>query len=64
MHMPRAAEAFEEQGMRVYAAPTGYRSGARGAASVRDWLPSASALEKSRQALHETLGRLWYRIRY
>jgi uncharacterized SAM-binding protein YcdF (DUF218 family) len=64
MHMPRAVEAFEEQGMRVYAAPTGYRSGVPSAAGVLGWLPSAAALEKSRQALHETLGRLWYRIRY
>jgi uncharacterized SAM-binding protein YcdF (DUF218 family) len=64
MHMPRSVVAFEGQGVRVYAAPTGFRSGARGAAGVLDWLPNAAALEKSQTALHEYLGRLWYALRY
>lgn len=63
-HMPRAAEAFESQGVKVYAAPTGYRTGHRTAAGVLDWLPSSGALDRSRIALHEFLGRLWYAIRY
>jgi uncharacterized SAM-binding protein YcdF (DUF218 family) len=63
-HMPRAAKVFEDQGIRVVAAPTGYRSGQGTAASVLDWLPSAGALDRSRIALHEYLGRLWYAIRY
>lgn len=62
-HMPRAVEEFEKQGVQVYAAPTG-RSGHRRQASVLDWLPSARALDRSRAALHEYLGRIWYRIRY
>jgi uncharacterized SAM-binding protein YcdF (DUF218 family) len=64
MHMPRAAEAFEGQGMRVYAAATGYRSATDRHAGIFDWLPSAGGLDKSRLALHELVGRLWYRIRY
>jgi uncharacterized SAM-binding protein YcdF (DUF218 family) len=64
MHMPRAAEAFEAQGVRVYAAPTGFRFSGRAGAGVLDWLPSADSLDKSRTALHEYLGRLWYAIRY
>jgi uncharacterized SAM-binding protein YcdF (DUF218 family) len=64
MHMPRAAEAFEGQGMRVYAAATGYRSATDRRADIFDWLPSAGGLETSRLALHELVGRLWYRIRY
>jgi len=63
-HMRRAVKVFEDQGIRVAAAPTGYRSGYRTAASVLDWLPSAGALDNSRIALHEYLGRLWYAIRY
>jgi len=63
-HMPRAAEAFEKQGVVVYAAPTGRRSGRRTGAGVLDWLPNSSALDRSRVALHEFLGRIWYRIRY
>ncbi len=68
MHMPRAAIAFEEQGMRVYAAPTGFLfsagSGSGSGGGVSAWLPSARALQTSQVALHEYLGRLWYAIRY
>ena len=63
-HMPRAAEAFEKQGVVVYAAPTGRRAGHRTSTTVLDWLPSSGALDRSRMALHELLGRVWYRIRY
>lgn len=64
VHMPRAAAAFEAQGLAVYAAPTDFRSNAYRSAGLLDWLPSASALDMSRAVLHEYLGRLWYRIRY
>ena len=63
-HMPRAAEAFEGQGVRVYAAPTGRRTGHGTSTPVLDWLPSADALATSRIALHEYLGQIWYRIRH
>jgi uncharacterized SAM-binding protein YcdF (DUF218 family) len=63
-HMPRAVDAFEKHGVEVYAAPTGRRTGHRGTASVQNWLPSSGALDRSRIALHEILGRIWYRIRY
>ena len=63
-HMPRAVESFENQGMTVYAAPTGYLGGQGRHASILDWLPSSSALDRSRIALHEFLGTIWYRIRY
>jgi len=64
LHMPRSVEAFEKQGLRVYPAPTGFRFEVRKNAGVLDWLPSAGALEESKSALHEYLGRLWYAIRY
>ena len=63
-HMPRAVQAFEGQGLQVYAAPTAYRSGGGGRAGLLDWLPSADALQRSRAGLHELLGRVWYSIRY
>jgi len=65
-HMLRAVQVFENQGLQVYAAPTGRRSGPRTGASpgILAWLPSSSALDRSRIALHEFLGRLWYAIRY
>lgn len=63
-HMPRAAAAFENEGVRVHAAPTGRRTGNRASAGILDWLPSSGALDRSRIALHELAGRIWYRIRY
>lgn len=62
-HMPRALEAFESEGLRVHPAPTGRRP-QQTEAVVLDWLPSPGALGASRAALHEYLGRIWYRIRY
>jgi uncharacterized SAM-binding protein YcdF (DUF218 family) len=62
-HMPRALEAFEKQGVRVHAAPTG-RSWQPKRSAVLDWLPSSAALDASRAALHELVGRVWYWIRY
>lgn len=63
-HMGRAVESFEGQGIRVYTAPTGYRTGGRSATGPLGWLPSAGALAVSRWGLYELLGRIWYRIRY
>ena len=63
VHMPRATEAFERAGLRPYAAPMGYTSGASDSA-VLQWLPTLSGLKKSHMALHEHLGSLWYEIRY
>lgn len=54
-HLPRATQLFEQQGLMVYPAPTGYTYNDE--STVR-WLPKASALEKSAIALKEYLGRL------
>lgn len=61
VHMQRAKAAFESFGFTVTAAPTGFDSSSPGWMS---FLPSAEALHKSQQALHEKVGRLWYSIRY
>lgn len=63
-HMPRAVRAFEEAGLAVHAAPTGFRGAGDGPGKITDWLPGADALELSRAALHEHLGSLWYVLRY
>ena len=62
-HMPRAVEAFEKAGMRVIPAPTGMTDPLPKSIILR-FLPSASALQTTRLAWHEMLGRLWYRYRY
>ena len=63
-HMARAVDAFERAGLTVVPAPTGFNGAAAGRASLFDWLPSAGALGESAAALHEYLGRFWYRLRY
>ncbi|MEW7979701.1 MAG: YdcF family protein [gamma proteobacterium symbiont of Phacoides pectinatus] len=61
-HMPRALAAFTHQGIQATPAPMGFSRPVSGAA-VWDWLPRADALEESARAVHEQLGRLWYRLR-
>lgn len=55
-HLPRAAQLFEQQGLTVTPAPTGYTG--EDDEPILRWLPKASALEKSAIALKEYLGRL------
>ena len=60
-HMSRAVSAFEGQGLKVMPAPI-IRGERR--LSVFAFLPRAKALNSSAAALHEHIGRLWYRLRY
>lgn len=55
-HLPRAIQLFEQQGLTVYPAPTGYTN--EDNEPVIRWLPKASALDKSSMALKEYLGRI------
>ena len=61
-HMPRAIASFVGVGIEVVPAPMGFVTWSRVPAVMR-WLPG-SGLSWTRVALHEYLGRLWYRIRY
>ena len=55
-HLPRATALFEQHGLTVYPAPTGYTHDDN--EPINRWLPKASALEKSALALKEYLGQL------
>lgn len=60
-HILRAMWSFDQTGLHVIAAPTGFVT-----VDVRkpaSWLPHANALARVRYALHEMLGNFWYRIR-
>ncbi|MEM6454996.1 MAG: YdcF family protein [Acidobacteriota bacterium] len=63
-HLPRAMCAFERTGLRVTPAPMGFsvleRWERRGLAIV----PSVRGLELGYVAIHELIGRAWYRLRY
>jgi len=53
-HMPRSKMLFENQGITVTPAPTGFTRDSP--STLEMWMPSPGALNKSRQALHEWLG--------
>lgn len=61
-HMLRALDVFEAAGISVQPAPTGFVHGPTRRAAYYSWLPSANAFMNSYFALHEQLGRSWYRL--
>ena len=60
-HMPRALIAFEDTGIEVIPAPTGFVS--RSERTWHDFIPSAQGLLLTYYAVHEWLGIAWYRIK-
>ena len=61
-HQRRALQAFQHYGLSGVPAPT--RFFAASATVLEDWLPSDAGLRLSYYALHEHIGRIYYRIRY
>lgn len=62
-HMPRAESEFRKTGFQVLPAPTAFIGRVAGF-SLFDWIPSVRALEHVFLLSHESLGMLWYRLRY
>jgi uncharacterized SAM-binding protein YcdF (DUF218 family) len=64
-HMPRAVEAFEHFHIKVVPAPTAFEPfPTANGLELEDLFPQASSLQKSSLAIHEMIGRSWYRLRY
>lgn len=57
-HMPRAAGEFRRAGFNVTPAPTAFTTRFR--TNVLTFIPTTSALEKSRLFMHEIIGMMWY----
>lgn len=61
LHMARARRVFERSGLHVIPAPTMFYGA--GPLMPLDFMPSASALQKSYYASYELAGLAWYRLR-
>ncbi len=63
-HMRRAIWSFEQMGVEVTAAPTGFTTLGHRGRTAHAYLPSAGGLYLSSLALREYLGYLWYQLAY
>lgn len=61
-HMPRAIWCFEEHGLKPLPAPTVFYKKSSYLPENNLFIPRASALVKTRTALHEHIGKLWYKF--
>jgi len=63
--LPRAVAIFEKNSVAVIPAPLRFDTRRDEDLMVVDaWLPSAVAMRQFREACHEYVGLLWYRVRY
>ncbi len=63
-HMPRAMAAFRKIGVEVVPAPMGFSDITPDRFSPRWLMPASGPFHASTTALHEWVGRVWYRLRY
>jgi uncharacterized SAM-binding protein YcdF (DUF218 family) len=64
-HMLRSVAMFEQMGVAVIPAPLRFVTrSVDGPVVLLDWLPSAKSMYQLRDACHEYVGLLWYRVRY
>lgn len=62
-HMHRALRAFRHAGVDPVPVPTDFIAVDSNTPAALEWIPTAEALSGTTHALHEYIGRLWYRIR-
>ena len=60
-HMPKAMWCFEDVGLEPIAAPTVIYKRGLTVPEFKAYIPNASALRRTRQAVREHLGKLWYK---
>ena len=61
-HMPRSVATFHKAGFETVPAPVGFTGNKR--PFILALLPRTDSLVRVKQALHEGVGRVWYRLRY
>jgi uncharacterized SAM-binding protein YcdF (DUF218 family) len=60
-HMSRAMWCFEEVGLKPVPAPTVFYKRNASVSEIYEYIPNAGALKQSRNALHEYIGKFWYK---
>ncbi|MFK7816417.1 MAG: YdcF family protein [Gammaproteobacteria bacterium] len=60
-HMPRAMWCFEDVGLSPIPAPTVFYKRNASVSEIYQYIPNAGALKQSRNALHEYIGKFWYK---
>lgn len=63
-HLARAVPLFEQHGFQVTPAPTAFEGTVPGERARSDFIPNINALADSYYALHEIIGRVYYKFRY
>ena len=61
-HMPRSKMIFEKENLKVIPVPMGYHY--KNPLTPLDYFPSNVAFANTRQVWHESLGQIWYGLRY
>lgn len=64
LDMMRAKWSFEQQGLTVFPAPTVFLGEKEMNVSLSSFLPSAQAIYRNAHVFHESIGTIWYHIRY
>jgi uncharacterized SAM-binding protein YcdF (DUF218 family) len=58
MHMPRALQAFTQEGIQVIPTPTMFATPQRW--RVLSFLPNSGSLDSTAAIIHEWVGQMWY----
>ena len=61
-HMPRAIWCFEDVGFMPIPAPTIFYKRNTSTSELKQYIPNADALVKTKLALHEYIGKFWYQF--
>ncbi|QMU61632.1 MAG: YdcF family protein [Gammaproteobacteria bacterium] len=60
-HMPRAMWCFEDVGLNPISAPTVFYKRSASTSELKEYIPNAGALKQTSNALHEYVGKFWYK---
>lgn len=60
-HMPRAMWCFEDVGLNPIPAPTVFYKRSTSTSELKEYIPNAGALKLTRIAMHEYIGKFWYK---